>query len=299
MDFIRSNLVRRRTSATEVIDEDLPTNPISHLIVAVEGYNVTDEATLAEILAFMNSVKVTDQGKVIVNVQSEDLYGLNCYLFKRRPHLTQKVATDNATRMLGMVIPFGRKLFNPEECYPGRKRGDLKLSLDMTALGTSIDNGQISIECVELPGATPSRYLKSVTQTVAAPGATGDNDIRLPIGNDLVALQLRMTTFPATSSHAYGVDDVAVLADNQEIGYMGNVAQSLVADGINRVDGQSGTIAAAGDILPDNIVWVDFDPMGDGNFLLKTAGLSDLFVRLTMGVNEATNMTVMELVQAG
>src|SRR4030043_14682 len=112
---IRSNLLRDHTSATEIIEIDLPTNPLSHLILTVSGYQMTDEATLAEILAFLNTVNVSDQGKTIINVQSEDLYALNCYLYKRHPVLTNNITTDNATRSLGLIIPFGRRGLDPAE----------------------------------------------------------------------------------------------------------------------------------------------------------------------------------------
>ena len=297
MNFNRSNLLRRATSATAVIDEDLPTSPLSHLIISVSGWNLTDETTLAEILAFMNTVKVSDAGRMIVNLQSEDLYGVNCYLYGHRPHFTSRVALDNQARTLGLIVPFGRRTFDPDECYPARKRGDLKLLMDMTVLATSIDNGVIDIEVVELPDASPSRYLKSSLKVVTAPGATGDNEVRLPIGNQIVALQVRMTTFPGAASHVYGVEDCTVLRSNKEYGYVGNVAQSLVADGIFHVDGQSGTIAASGEVLPDNTIWLDFDPRKDGMYLMETVDASDLVLKLNMGVDETTFVTVLELVR--
>jgi hypothetical protein len=296
MEFIRSNVLRRRTSATEIIAEDLPTNPLSHLVVSIEGYNATDEATLAEIIAFLNSVTITDQGRQIVSLQSEDLYAVDTYLYRQRPVLTQMVATDNATRCLSLIVPFGRRIFDVNECYPARKRGDLKLQLDTTALATSIDNGQISVEAIEMPGATPSKYLKTITKTVSAPGATGNNDVALPIGNQIVAIQLRMTTFPTTSSHTYGVDDASILKDNTEYGYVGNVAQCLVGDGIFRMGAPGITIAAQGNLTPPNVVWLDFDPAHNDGFLLETAGASDLVARLNMGVDEATYLTTLELV---
>lgn len=296
MEFIRSNLRRRHTSATEIMKEDLPVNPISHLILSMEGFNATNETTLAEMLSFINNVSVTDAGSTVLNLQGEDLYGQNCYLYRRRPHLTSKVAADNQTRSLGLVIPFGRKIFDPSECYPARSRGDLKLEVDVTALATSIDNGQWSIDAVELLGANPGQFMKTTRKSVTAPGATGDNDVSLPIGNKIIALQLRQVTFPGTSSHAYGVDQATVFRNNNEVGYTANNAQTLVADGIFRVDGQAGTVAAYGEILPDNIVWLDYDPHGDGNWLLETAGASDLFLRMEMGVDEAVDVVVMELV---
>ena len=298
MEFIRSSIVKDHTAATETIEENLPINPLSHLIIALDGYNATDEATLAEILAFLNSIKVTQYGRTIVNLQSEDLYGLNCYLFKNRPYLEGKVATDNQRRVLGLIVPFGRKLFNPDECFPATKKGELKLYVDMTAPATSMDNGTVNIAAIELPGANPAKYLKSTMATITAPGATGDNDVSLPIGNEIVALLIRMTTFSQASSHSYGVDEVAILKNNNEYGYASSRTQDLAVDMALRLDFQHGVIAAQAADTPANMVWIDFDPNGDGKWLLETAGLSSLEARLTMGVDEATYLTRIELVNA-
>jgi hypothetical protein len=298
MDFTRSRLIMDRTMATEVISKDLPVNPLSHLIISIEGYNVTDEATLAEILAFINKIEVMNSSFTVLSLESEDLAGLNQYLYKKHPILTQNVATDNATRMLSLIVPFGRRIFDPAECFPATKKGELTLFVDTTIPSGSLDNAIINIDCVELPGATPQRYLKSYLKTIPAPGATGDNDISLPIGNKIVALQLRQTTFPATSSHVYGVETCKVLIDNKEFGYASARAQCLVGDGIFHQGSLPRNIAAFGDIVPDNIYWLDFDPDRSNNWLLDTKGKSSVTLRLNMGVNEATNLSVFELVEA-
>jgi hypothetical protein len=41
---------------------------------------------------------------------------------------------------------------------------------------------------------------------------------------------------------------------------------------------------------------MDFDPNGDSEWLIDTAGKSSVKLNLNMGVNEATSLTVMELV---
>lgn len=295
-EFIRSSLLKNYTTATEVKKIDLPVNPLSHIIISMDGYNVTDEATLAEMLAFINSVQVTRSGQTIINLQSEDLYSENCYLFRRRPILEGKVATDNQRRVLSLIVPFGRKLYNPEECYPATKKGELTLTLDTTVPTASLDNSQLNVETVELVGATPQRYLKSVMSTIQAPAATGDRDWDLPIGNDLVAILLRMTTFSQASSHSYGVDGFTLMVDNKEYGYSFARTQCLVADMGHLLDGQTGIIAAQGVVLPADSVFVDFDPHGDGQWLVKTAGKSRVHAVLNMGVAEATYGTVLELV---
>jgi hypothetical protein len=297
MDFIRSRLVIDHTMATEVITKDLPVNPLSHLIISIEGYNVTDEASLAEIIAFINKVEVMNSSFTVLSLESEDLAGLNQYLYKRHPILTQNVATDNATRCLSLIVPFGRKIFDPSECFPATKKGELTLMVDTTIPSASLDNAVINIETVELPGASPNRYMKSFLKTVTAPGATGDNDVPLPIGNKIIALQLRMTTFPTTSSHTYGVDVCKVLVDNKEKGYASARAQCLIGDGIFHQNSLPRSIAAFGDIFPNNIIWLDYDPDRSSNWLLDSQGASSVILRLNMGVNEATNLAVFELVE--
>lgn len=296
MEFIRSSLVRDRTAATEVLKLDLPVNALSHLIISLDMYNATDEATLAEVLAFINSVTVTHSGKTVISGQSEDLYAVNARMFGRRPVLTGKIATDNQLRCLSLIVPFGRKIFNPEECYPATRKGELTLSLDYTAPATAADNGTLNIEAVELVGATPRHYMKTVMSTISAPGATGDNDWDMPIGNEIIAAAIRMTTWPGASSHTFGVDMAKVLVENREYGYAAARAQCLAGDLISQYETQHGTIAAQGFITPASVVWLDFDPARDGNFLLDTKGKSSVKMRLEMGVDEATYVTLLERV---
>ena len=296
MEFIRSNLLRDYTSATEPKKIDLPVNPLSHLIISLDGYNATDETTLAEFLAFVNSVTVTHNGGTIVGMQSEDLYGYNAYLYGNRPVLTQKLATDNLNRCLSLIVPFGRRIFDQSECYPATKKGELTLTLDMTAMATSIDNGTVNIEAVELPGANPSHYVKAVMATVSAPGATGENDYTLPQGNQIIAIQMRLTTWPGASSHAWGVDLAKVLVNNKEFGYASARAQCLQGDLIFHYDTQHGNIAAQGLIKPENILYLDFDPAHNDEYLLETAQASSVKLRMEMGVDEATYVTVIEKV---
>lgn len=294
--FIRSNLLKDHTSATETIEKDLPTNPISHLIFSLSGQQMTDEATLAEIIAFINTIEVTKKGVTIISAQSEDLFGVNCYLFGKRPHLTNNITTDNATRTLTLMVPFGRKIYDPGECYPKTKKGDLTLRADMTVLGTSIDGGIINIDCVELPDANPRQYLKTTMMEVTAPGKLGDNDVELPIGNKIIALQVRMTTVPTVDNHTYGVNEMRILVDNSEFGYANAKAECLMGERMFKLEGALSTMLLQQLILPEKIVWLDYDPHGDDNWLLETAGKSSVKVRLNMGVDEATYITLLELV---
>lgn len=294
--FIRSLIDDAHTMATEVRTIDLPVNPLSHLLITMEGYNATDEATIAEILAFINTVRVTHLGRSIVSMQSEDLAALGNYLYGCGVYHNNPIATDNQDFSVTVVVPFGRKIYDENECYPKTQKGTLQLTLDTTVPATSWDNATISIAAVELPDANPSRYMKSTTLAISAPGATGDNDIDLPIGNKLIAVVLRLTTVPATSSKAWGIDDAKILMNNVEVGYVSGNAPGLDGEQLFRSNIPLRTIAAQGKVIPNNTLFLDYDPDGSLEYALDSSGASSLVLRATMGVDEACWVSPIEIV---
>lgn len=298
MKFIRSSILRDYTVATEVKKIDLPVNPLSHLIFSLAGWNVTDEATLAEILAFINSITVSHRGTTICYAESEDLAALNCRLFRAHPILTQNIATDNATRVLSLIIPFGRRIFNPKECFPETKKGELTLSLDLTIPSASLDNAVMNIEAVEMLGAKPEQYLKYTTKNVQAPAATGDLDIDIPIGNQIPFILMYSTTFPTTSSMAFGINASKILINNVEYGYNSAKSHCMTGDWIFHLSTLPRSIAAFGQMFPLNYLIVDFDPVNDDQWLLDTKGASSAVLRNTMAVAEASRVCFAELVAA-
>lgn len=297
MKYISSNILKDHTWATEVKVLDLPINPISHLLITLQGFNETNESTLAEILAFLNEVEVTYKGQTILSLESEDLFALNCYLLGAAPVLTTSIATDNVSRALTLVVPFGRKLYDPKECLHGSRKGEMQLRLDCTVPATSFDNGIINVQAIELPDATPERYLKNTLLKVSAPGATGDNDVELPIGNPIAGIMLFSTTMFQTSSHTQGIDEVKVMVDNVEHGIVSGKTLSIYGESINRIQTLARVPAAAGENILQHYILLDYDPAQNDEFLLQTAGKSSVKTRLTMGVDEASKVIPIELVR--
>jgi hypothetical protein len=211
--------------------------------------------------------------------------------------VTNSITTATATRTIGVVIPFGLKIFDPSECHPATKKGDLTVRVNTTVIATSAITGIYSLEAVELVGATPESYLKVTKIAVPAPGATGDHDIELPTGNEIVAIGIRRTSGPAVTTHVYGVQNVRLLVDNREYGYASARAQCLDADWGLRAGGLPSNMLLQQQVLPPMMFWMDFDPNGDGQWLVDTAGKSSVKLRLDMGVNEATWITLVERVK--
>ena len=296
MEFNRQRIVERHTTATEVLQENLPINPLSHLIITIDGWNATDEATLAEL------------PRVLEQRASDPPRRRRPRPAVRRPVRRQRVSLPQAARMhrparhrqrtahahlRGALRPPD---FRPRRVFPRHEKGQLVLRVDTTVPATSWDNSTISIDAVELIGATPTRYLRCLRKALAAPGATGVFEFEMPTGNELVACQFRLVTVPTTSSHAYGVNIAKLMVDNKEYGY--TTADMMVMCGERglRVGAPNATIAAQGLGPLELIAWMDFDLRDNDEWLIDTAGKSSVKLSLDFGVNEAVNLTTMELV---
>ena len=294
-EIVRSSILKAYTMATEVKKLDLPVNPLSHLCITISGFNVTDEATLAEILSFLNKITITHRGKTIIGLESEDLAALMMYLFWRSPMLTQNVSTDNATRQLTLIVPFGRTLYNPQECFPATKKGELTLTLDTTVPSASLDNAVIDIETIELPDANPTQHLKCELYNVAAPSGTGDNDVALPIGNLIDGIIFYSTTFPGTSSHAYGINEVTLRVNNKEHTLGQCKTASLIGEMATQLVTNPRDIAAFGQVFPKNYFWMRYNADYMDTFLFNSEGLSSYVARLNMQVAEVAKVIPVQL----
>jgi len=295
-EFIRANILDAHTIATEVVPYPLPVTPVSHLILTIEYYQATDQATVAEILTFLNSVIVRHRGVSIHNLEGEDLAALNLYLYGSGGVLYDMATTTALWACYGLIIPFGRKLYDPDECYPATQRGEFEVVLDTTVPTSTLTNALISLSAVSLPGATPSHHLKATLSSVPAPGATGPNDVNLPIGNDLLAILIGMTSFPGASEYLFGADDLRLLFDNKELDIVSAKAPELLVEMINRIQATNRSTISQFHMIPSLYTWMDFDPTRDGQYMIDTRTAARLKLRLNMGVNEALNVTPVELV---
>lgn len=297
-EFINSSILYRHVMATEEVTYDLVTNPVSHLILTIEGYNVTDEAIAAEIMAFINQISVTHKGVGYHNYQSEELAMLNLRQFGNGGMMVSPIALDNQYRSYSFIIPFGRKLYDPSECFPKTTKGEFQLTLNTTVPTASLDNAVISIGAVELPGASPTRFIKATTKSVSAPGATGAFDIDLPRGNPYFGLLIRQTTYPGASSLLYTVGEHRLMFDNKELNYASTKTSTLIAEMMNRVQSLNRSGAAQGQMVPANCTWMDFDPMNDNNYLIDSATSNELKYRGIFDISEPIWLTPLELIPA-
>lgn len=282
--------------STEEFTIDILTNPISHLILTVEGLNATDEATAAEILAFINQISVTHKGVGIHNYTSEQLALINLYFFGNAGLMVNPVAADNAFRSYSWIIPFGKKMYDPSQCFPKTTKGEFQITLNTTVPTTSMDNALISIGAVELPDATPTNFLKMTSQNVSAPGSVGQHDTDLPRGNPYMALLFNQTTFPAATTFDYTVNEVRLMFDNKELNYASGKMADVLAEMTNRISGTVRSTAAQGLVLPANGAWMDFDPMQDGEYMVDSGASNELKFRGVYAIDEAIELMPVEVV---
>ena len=298
MRFLRSVIAQDESvAASSVTSYDLPVNPISHLILTVKGLNVTDEATRAEILARIATVAVLYRGQAICSLSGADLFALNAVLIKEMPVLANQIATDNATRFISLIVPMGRKLMNPTECFPATSKGQLQLQVTMSATETAIDGMILQIESVELPDAMPEQFLKYTT--LARTPVTGDNDIDLPLGNKIAGILLFGTTIVATTVWTNTIESVRLLLNNVENGYANANNESLRGDMIRRIGHREDYDGSADNEDTANYVYLDYSPLDDDTYILETAGASRCHLRINAGDTNAIRAIPIEVVSVG
>jgi len=298
---------------------DLPVSPISHLLLTLKfAQNLANtQATLANILAMLDCVDVAYKGSSIVTVSGADLFAVNILVNKFRTWGVNAKGDDNELRSFTWAVPFGRRLYNPGECYPGVKKGELVIQVSYASSFTNIDGVSLQLESVELPGAAASRFLK-VTTKCKTPEATGQCDIGLPIGNKISDVILFGTTIPAADAATRTIQNVEIRKSNSEHQYCKTNFETLhnMAGRIGGLPGDWGShihqcdgaayaqymdISAVkqADHPLAHYLHLPFDIHGDGEFGLDTSGAESLVVRIDAGDTEAIRCLPCELVAAG
>jgi len=299
MKMIKSVIIQDETPAADgVYAYDLPINPLSCIDLTIKCLNVLDEATLAQILALVPKIEVLYKGQGIVSVSAADLFALDCLQYFRAPVCTNRVATDNAVRSIGLRIPLSRYPFNPDECFPAVRKGEFQLQLTVDIATADADGLILQAETVELPEATPKAYQKVTTMT-RTPSATGQLDVDLPIGNVLLGALIFSTTVPGGIAWTTTVDQIRLLINNMEANYAKSNWETLHADIIDRCGYIGDYSAAAGNDLLYQYGLVDLDPNINDVFAVDTANVSSVKLRVEAGDVQPFRCLPIELVAVG
>jgi len=291
----RSMLVTDETiTASQVWTKDLPVNPLGHIWLTLKGLQVTDESTLAAFMARLSKITVSIAGQSIYSLSGADLFAWNCIHQGRAPIFANRVVDDNACRYMTMLIPFGRRLFDPSECHPATRKGEFQLRIEFSASEAEYDGLILSVGTVELLDASPTRCLKVTTLYVAAP-VVGDNDLELPIGNPLAGIMLWGTTVVTTTTWTNTIESLKFMIDNVESQYAKAYWEDLHGDLLTRCGYLGDYAAASGDDAIVKYIYMDFDPRGNDDWLIETAGRSSVKLRIVGGDTNPIRVLPVEL----
>jgi len=319
-EFIHSVLAQNEAvTAGTVISYDLPVNPLSHIYVTLrfQQNKANVQMDWDNVDAMISKIEVLYKGSAIYSSNGSDLEALDGMLLGFVPWINNRLGDDNEYTFFTFLIPLGRYLYHPAECFPRSIRGELILQITYASSFTDIDGVSAQIETVELPDATPNRFLRVTTLSVT-PTAAGEMDVELPIGNVLAGVLFFGTTVPLVDTNTQTLTYSQLLIDNMRHYFShtnfetwrqlaGHMFRPMTEHGyhIHQLDG-----AAYAQYMDTSVVkyrndrsiqhlWWDFDPTRDGTYLLNTQGASDIIARIYAGDTNALRVLPCELVAVG
>lgn len=316
-NFLRNVLVQNRVEAADrVFQEDLPVNPLSLVLITLRGDNVAADVNvpLADMLGTMLDVAIQFRGQDIIRGSLADIAMVNAISFGLSPWGYRQQDAIDEIWSVTVPICLGRSPYDPEECFPAVRRGELRLECNIDVTLNNANLEELQIETVELLDATPKSFMKYTpgSRTFAT---TGQERVRLPIGNPLVGVLLFGTTVPNLAVRTATWEQLRLKIDNVEYGYaktnwdslFGEVGRRLrgfpdfLSQHVHRFNGAAAAFASTlangrdSGIL-ESYAYLDFDPQQDGSGMLETSGRADVEIQRDSGTADLGRFIPIELV---
>jgi len=299
--FLRSICVPEQAiSADGVVSFDLAVNPLSCVMLGLRPLNNTgtlaNYASYVAIASAVNRATIYYLGQSIFSMRGEDIAALNWLRHGIYPWEANPDNVDDAQRCVVLPMFLGKHMYDRKSCFPATRRGELILELDLDIADTGYDGLRLSVDTLELLGASPSEYEKklSVYQTFAA---TGTNDVDLYTGNKCRGILLFGTTGYAGAAPAPTWGRIKVLLDNIEQGFhaidweMAIPDSALIAGRQPAMGQHKHTVPGAGLGVEESTSvfdidqnftqynYLDYDPTRDDEFILETRGSTRFQIR--------------------
>ncbi len=316
--FIHSVMAQNESvTAGTTITYDLPVNPLSFILLTLKFAQdqANTQLTFANIPLMLSKIEILFKGSAVYSLNGIDALASALLINQFETWSVNADGADNDLRSFTFLVSLSRKMYDPNEAFPRSTRGELQLQVTYASSFTQIDAVTAQIETVELPDANPRQYMRQTTLS-RTPSATGDVDIDLPIGNKISELILFGTTIPAGSTATRTIEFVQLLIDNQQEFYskinfesLHNMAGRLMpppgyygshthqTDQASYAQFQDVTAVDAGDHILKNHLVLPFDMLRDGMYMLETAGLSDLVLRVSAGDTNAIRVMPVEIIE--
>jgi len=295
---------------------DMPVSPLSFCLLTIKFAQnlVNDAMVFANIAAMLDKVEVLYKGSGVLSLNGLDLLACGLLVCDFESWGVNNAGNDNDLRSFTFLLPFGRQLYSPIECYPSTSRGELVLQTTWASSFTEIDGASLLVEGIELPEAHPERFLK-MTTSAFTPTGTAEFDMELPIGNQISDIVLWGTTIPAADVATRTISKIQVRKNNSEFmystanfeslqgmmgrmrpapGYYGSHVHRLTAAAFAQWD-DTGPVIPGNHILSNHLL-IPFDVRHDGVHMLKTEGAKDLNIRIKPDVAAAVRVIPCEVV---
>lgn len=324
MAILRQVLVPRTAEgAAAVRTRFIPPMPLSHLVFTVIGdmaasFDPQTRDTL--LIDTINRLTVFVEGDAVVSVRPQELMMLNHHQWMHQSQSFNQESTNATHRTAAsLLIPFGRKMYWPEECLPAFAPGQVELQYDLPAVPAAMATRTIQVDAVYLPDAQPTRWVR-YRDIVRATNVVGFvNDLSLPVAHQLVAILLRGNT-PANASASLGtIEQIRILGDDRDVVVQQSDWYSLWADSPFRagtrwidphdhVENTAGAYtqnaetryeqfdSTATDIVSPLFAFLDLDPNHDGAHLLDTTQFNTLTLRVDAGQTDEIRIVPINLV---
>ncbi len=306
------------TAAAQVIERDLPINPISYLTLTLRGLNNGADAipVLTTILSKITNLEVLLDNKQLVQANLQDLAALTYALWGTAPDNSIRSRTDNNIFHVSIHIPFGRRPWHPKEALPATRRGDLALRITTIADPAGIDTMTLTVEARQILDSDPDAFLKYVTSNFT-PTVAGVNDVDLVTGPDYLGVLFFATTTPLGAAETSSLARISLRVDDVEHLIPETRWETISADtykmhqrpmfGLEHAH-QENVAAAYAQLestspgeqhdasLWDSYAYMDFDPTKDGSYRLITRGRSRCNFRVTGDVADLVRVLPVELI---
>jgi len=317
-EYIHSVLAQNEAvTANTQISYDLPVNPLSFILFTLKF--TQDKANVQldwdNVDAMVSRFEVLFQGQAIIRMNGSDAEALGNMMYGYEPWITNRYGDDNDYNFFTFLIPMTRFLYSPKEAFPRSTRGQLILQVTYAASFTDIDNVYAQIETVELPDASPEKFLKCTTLSIT-PTAAGEMDVELPIGNELAAVLFFGTTVPLADANTQTLTYGQMLANNankyftqtnfecwRQLAALRHKPPIAHGYHIHQLDEDAyaqymdtSVVKYRNDRSIQHLMW-DFDPTRDGEYLFNTEGLSQLIARIYAGDTNAIRILPVELIK--
>ncbi len=285
------------TASADITPVDLPVNPLSHLILTIEGTSAARTTAglyslLSDFATGITDLSIRHKGENVIQGSLADLMMASAFLTGYFPWGEKPDGDVGKVRTMSFLLPFSRTPYWHEEAFPATTRGNLRFHMTAGALPAGFTARRWALEAVELIEDEPTRYLKYTTFSRAL--VAGRQRLPLPLGNEIIGILLFDPTAVTGDAANFEFGKVKILKDNVEQYFAESNWESL-HDAFGRrgaIPGQLGghihfltSVVAAGEVEepewnksepPRQYNYLDFDPLKDGSYALDTEGASTL-----------------------